>query len=171
MIPSVFHPYHFEELRELMEKLCSCSYPNTVDPELQEQYVKEFLLLALLDAAKAKRTDKNDSATNRHIKNACAFISKNFTKDISVKDIAHHLHITDNHLIKLFKKELCQTPNQYILELRLIYARYLILHSDETVQEIAYCSGFNTPSYFTKQFLKRFGILPSDLRKSKDYIF
>ena len=170
-IPSVFHPYHFEELRELMEKLCACSYPNTVDIELQGQYIKEFLLLALLDAAKSRRTDKNDSLSNRHIKSACDFISKNFTKDISVKDIAHHLHITDNHLIKLFKKELNQTPNQYILELRLIHARYLILHSDETVQEIAYCSGFNVPSYFTKQFLRRFGVLPSELRKNKERIF
>ena len=94
-------------------------------------------------------------------------ISKNYTKDISVKSIAAHLHITENHLIKLFKKKLNQTPNQYILELRLIYARYLILHSDESIQQIAYSCGFNTPSYFTKRFSQRYGMLPNELVKGK----
>ena len=170
MLPPVFHPYHFEELRELMEKLAECSFPNAVDPELQEQYVKEFILLALLDAAKDKRPEKNATAVNRHIKLACDFISKNFTKNISVKDISDHLHITENHLIKLFKNELNQTPNRYILELKLIHARYLILHGDGTLQQIAFACGFNTPSYFAKRFYDRFGVLPNELRKNKNCI-
>ncbi|MBQ7293620.1 MAG: helix-turn-helix transcriptional regulator [Clostridia bacterium] len=165
-IPSVFRPYHFEELRELMEKLSECSYPGTVFPERQKQYIKEFILLVLLDAARSVRPDEN-TETNRHVKSACDYISKNYTKDISVKSIAAHLHVTENHLIKLFKKNLNRTPNQYILELRLIYARYLLLHSDESIQQIAYSCGFNTPSYFTKRFAERFGVLPNRLAKDK----
>lgn len=167
ILPSVFHPYHFEELRELMEKLSECSYPGVVDPELQKQYIKEFILLVLLDAARSERVVQNYTEENHHVKNACDYISKNFTKDITVKNIAAHLHITENHLIKLFKKKLNQTPNRYILELRLIYARYLLLHSDESVQQVAYSCGFNTPSYFTKRFVQRFGIKPNQLVKDK----
>ena len=164
MIPSVFRPQHFEELRELMERLAECSYPRAVDKERQRQYIKEFILLVLADAARAERAE-SERATNRHVKNACDYISKNFTKDITVKSIADHLHITENHLIKLFRKELKQTPNRYILELRLIYARYLLLHSDESVQKIAYSCGFNTPSYFSKRFEERFGVLPNRMMK------
>ena len=166
-VPSVFCPYHFEELRELMEKLSECSYPNVVDSARQRQYIKEFILLVLLDAARFQRTDENSNDENCHVKKACNYISGNFTKDITVKSIAAHLHITENHLIKLFKKELDQTPNRYILELRLVYARYLLLHSDEPIQRIAYSCGFNTPSYFTKRFLQRFGMLPIRLMKDK----
>lgn len=166
-IPSVFRPYHFDELRELMERLSECSYPSTVDLAQQKQYIKEFILLVLLDAARSARTDEKGTEANNHVKNACDYISKNYTKDITVKSIAAHLHVTENHLIKLFKKELNRTPNQYILELRLIYARYLLLHSDESVQHIAYSCGFNTPSYFTKRFTQRFGILPNELIKEK----
>lgn len=166
-IPSVFCPYHFDEMRDLMEKLSACSFPNAVDPELQAQYVKEFILLVLLDAARYRRPVRSTTTANRHIKLACDFISKNFTKNISVKDISDHLHITENHLIKLFKKELNQTPNQYVSELRLIYARYLIMHSDESIQQIAFSSGFYTPSYFAKRFERRFGVLPGELRKDR----
>lgn len=166
-LPPVFRPYHFEELRELMEKLSECSYPGVVDSVRQKQYVKEFMLLVLLDAVKSQRIDESTTDENRHIKNACDYISKNFTRDITVKSIASHLHITENHLIKLFKKELNQTPNRYISELRLIYARNLLLHSDESVQQIAYSCGFNTPSYFTKRFVQRFGMLPNQVVKGK----
>lgn len=166
-LPSVFRPYHFEELRELMERLSECSYPRTVLPERQKQYIKEFILLVLLDAARTARAEEKGTGANNHVKNACDYISQNYTKDITVKSIAAHLHVTENHLIKLFKKNLNQTPNQYILELRLIYARYLLLHSDESVHHIAYLCGFNTPSYFTKRFSQRFGILPNELIKHK----
>ena len=169
-IPPVFRPHHFDELKELLERLSSCSYPNAADKKRQEQYIREFLLLVLYDAARHSRSEETDNRSGGHVKNACDYISKNFKKEIGVKSIADYLHITENHLIKLFKRELGQTPNQYILELRLIHARYLLLNGDESVQEIAYLSGFNTPSYFTKRFYARFGVLPGELRKNKNFI-
>ena len=168
MIPSVFHPYHFDELKALMEKLASCSYPSVTDKNLQNQYIKEFILLTLCDAARHNRGETENNSTNQHIKSACNFISKHFTENISVRDIATHLHLTENYLIKRFKKELGETPGQYVLKLRLIHSRYLILHSEQTLQEIAFACGFNTPSYFSKRFYAYFGILPGELRKNKD---
>ena len=41
-IPAVFPPFHFEELKELLEKLSRCSYPGVVDLNKQQQYIKEF---------------------------------------------------------------------------------------------------------------------------------
>ena len=169
-IPPVFRPHHFDELRELLERLSSCSYPNVADRKSQDQYVREFLLLVLYDAARYGRSEEVDSRSGGHVKKACDYISKNYTKEIGVQSIADHLHITENHLIKLFRRELGQTPNRYILELRLIHARYLLLNGDESVQKIAYLSGFNTPSYFTKRFYARFGVLPNELRKNKNCI-
>ena len=167
MIPSVFHPYHFDELKALMEKLASCSYPSVSDKNLQNQYIKEFILLTLCDAARHNRGETENNSINQHDKNACNYISMHFTENISVRDIAAHLHLTENYLIKRFKKELGETPNQYVLKLRLIHSRYLILHSEQTLQEIAFACGFNTPSYFSKRFYAYFGILPGELRKSK----
>ncbi len=55
------------------------------------------------------------------------------------------------------------TPNQYIQELRLSKAK-AILESGEvkTVKEVAYAVGMNQPSYFTKLFKERYGVLPSN---------
>ena len=54
------------------------------------------------------------------------------------------------------------TPNQYIQELRLTKAKAILDKGDvKTVKEVAHSVGINRPSYFSKLFKERFGILPS----------
>ncbi len=54
------------------------------------------------------------------------------------------------------------TPNQYIQELRLNKAKTLLEEGDvRTVKEVAYSVGIKRPSYFSKLYKERFGILPS----------
>lgn len=55
------------------------------------------------------------------------------------------------------------SPNVFIREFRLKKALKLISKQTGNVTEIAYETGFNSPSYFSKCFQKRFGILPSFL--------
>ncbi len=165
-LPTVFCPYHFDELKVLMQKLSKCSYPNAVDLKAQEQYIKEFLLLALYDANKFNNYKNPPSTLNEHVRTACNFIAENFRKNITVKEIADRLHVTENHLIKLFKREINQTPMQYLLELKLVYARNLLMQSDHSVKEVSFMCGFNTPSYFSKRFFERFGVLPNQLKQN-----
>lgn len=54
------------------------------------------------------------------------------------------------------------SPNEFIREYRLNQALKLIEKKNGNITEIAFESGFSSPSYFSKCFQKRFGILPSD---------
>jgi len=58
------------------------------------------------------------------------------------------------------------SPNNLIREIRLKNALKLIEIQKGSISEIAYESGFNNPSYFSKCFNKKFGILPSDYANS-----
>lgn len=57
-------------------------------------------------------------------------------------------------------------PNKLLSELRLIYAVRALKKGGKTVSEIAYDSGFNSPTYFTRVFRKRYNILPTFIGKS-----
>lgn len=57
-------------------------------------------------------------------------------------------------------------PNKLLSELRLVYAVRALKKTDKTVSEVAYDSGFNSPTYFTRVFRKRFAMLPSTMAKS-----
>ena len=53
------------------------------------------------------------------------------------------------------------TPKEYIKEQRMRIALRQIRSGSGSISEIAYQLGFNSPSYFTKSFAKRFGSVPS----------
>jgi AraC-like DNA-binding protein len=168
-IPPVFRPQHFEEIKELMEELSKCSYPNIPDCTRQARLIKELLLLILYDANKYNRKLENTpSNINPYVKKACEYIAENFDKNIDLDNLSDFVYLNKNYLIKLFNKELGQSPKQYLLEMRLLHARKLLLETNQSIQEIAFSCGFNTPSYFSKKFKNQYGVLPAAVRK-KDF--
>ena len=54
-----------------------------------------------------------------------------------------------------------QSPNTFIKHYRLRCALPLLTKSKENISGIAYETGFNSPAYFSKCFLQRYGMLPS----------
>jgi transcriptional regulator GlxA family with amidase domain len=65
-----------------------------------------------------------------------------------------------------FKKYFDDTPAHYIRNKRLKKAADLLRHSSLTVSEISFQIGYEDPSYFSRLFLQKFNILPSDYRKN-----
>ncbi|MBO3100027.1 nickel-binding protein [Gelidibacter pelagius] len=57
-------------------------------------------------------------------------------------------------------------PNRLLSELRLIHAIRALKEGGKTVSEVAYDSGFNSPTYFTRVFRNRFQVLPTLIAKS-----
>ena len=161
----MFFPFHQKELRSLYETLFRCSPPNIVDTELQRLCIKEFLFLVLADAYRENRRREADSEVNPYVKAACTLINERYAESLSVKEIAHSLSLDENYLIRLFKRELGVTPRGYLEEIRLLRARQLLLQTNQSVQDVAYQCGFNTPSYFISRFQKRFGERPRRYRE------
>ncbi len=82
--------------------------------------------------------------------------------DFCLDDMAGLLNMSRSSLNRKIKGVLNITPNDYIRLERLKKAAMLLKEGECKVNEICYMVGFNTPSYFTKCFLKQFGTLPKD---------
>ncbi len=165
-IPTVFTPTHQAELLELYEKLALCSYPNVVDSDLQRVYVSELLFLILADSYSSLRQELEENSTGKsYVRRACNYINQHYCEELSVELIAEYLSINKNYFIKLFKKEMNTTPNQYIIEVRLLRAASMLMQTDYTIYQISSSCGFNTTSYFIKIFKKHFGKTPNEYRQ------
>ena len=57
------------------------------------------------------------------------------------------------------------TPNQYVTDQRLEYARELLMETDASVMQIARQCGFEDVFYFSRCFKKRFHLSPREYRK------
>lgn len=70
----------------------------------------------------------------------------------------------ETRLIQLFRAETNQTPQQYLLTLRLQRSRVLLIQTDDPIQSIANRCGFSDPLYFSRLFSRRYGQPPRQFR-------
>ncbi|MBE6778857.1 MAG: helix-turn-helix domain-containing protein [Ruminococcaceae bacterium] len=164
-VPPVFVPTHQDDLITLYKAMCACSYPNVIDEGKQETLIAEFLCLLLADACRYHReAAQNPPGKPNYARQAREYINRHYAEDISVSRLAEHLSINQNYLIKLFKQDTATTPNQYLLNTRLFYAKLMLTQTNQSISAVAAECGFNTPSYFIKCFRRAYGVSPLTYR-------
>lgn len=82
--------------------------------------------------------------------------------EFSMEDMADALKMSRSSFYRKIKGVLDLSPNEYLRLERLKQAAQLLKEAKSRVNEICYTVGFNSPSYFSKCFLKQFGVLPKD---------
>ncbi len=76
------------------------------------------------------------------------------------------MSMSRTQLFRRLKSLVRQAPAIYIKTIRLQKAKEMLETADLTVSEIAFKTGFQTVSHFTKVFKKQYGVPPSVLRRS-----
>ncbi len=94
-----------------------------------------------------------------------ALMEANLEEPLELDEIARHTGVSTRQVERLFHNYLHRTPSQYYLELRLTRARYLLLHGEAQVRDIALACGFVSPAHFSKCYSKFFGVPPSSERR------
>ena len=86
--------------------------------------------------------------------------------DISVEDLAADMNLSRVQLYRKVKAITGSSPVELLRTARLSRGYQLLLTSDLSISEVAYQVGFTAPSYFTKCFKEKFGMLPGDVKSS-----
>lgn len=86
--------------------------------------------------------------------------------EVSLEDAAKHLNLSRRTLQRKLRQESCSHRN-LVEQTRRDLSRYLLLHTDATVTEVAYALGFSEPSAFHHAFQKWHETQPSAYRRIK----
>lgn len=86
--------------------------------------------------------------------------------DFSVGALCHECHICQPQLYRKLTALSGLSPIHFIHSIRLQKAKELLRQTDLTIAEVAYETGFNSPAYFTRLYVKTFGMTPSEYRKN-----
>ncbi len=149
-----------------------------VDDYLTKPFVQEELLTRienLLKNAEVRQSEKIHTPTETATENTevidkewlnkleTAVLERLDKIDFSIDDIAEELQISRRQMHRRLKTYIGQTPNQYIKTLRLTKARTLLEEGAyPSVREVSFAVGFRDVKYFSAQFKKAFGRLPSE---------
>lgn len=103
-----------------------------------------------------------------HIRRITDYILDNFTRDLTIQEIADHVGLNRDYISKIFKKKTGMTIQGRISDARFTEAiRYL--YAGYPVKEAANLSGFKDVSNFSKQFKKLHGISPKHWRRYEEF--
>jgi len=94
------------------------------------------------------------------------FIERNFNKGITNMDLANIANMAVNSFSRLFRKSTGISVQQYILKTKIEAACNLMHHSNKTIDEIAYESGFFDRHHFSKIFKRTMKVNPAYYMKN-----
>jgi AraC-like DNA-binding protein len=114
---------------------------------------------SLLNFESSQFCDNRISVVLKHIKEHLT--EKNITVD-SLADIAC---MSTSHFYKQFKNTLGISPVDYINSERIKFSKQL-MQTNDRINDIAFKAGFNSVSYFNRQFKKQELITPSHYKKA-----
>ncbi|KKI89299.1 hypothetical protein WQ54_25780 [Bacillus sp. SA1-12] len=143
----------------LMEKCSEIEVCESLNDLRQHLMNKIDECHQLLSGQKSKPYSENEL-----LDKALHYIHEHYTQDLTLQNVADHIHISRNYFSILFKRYLEQNFIDYVIDLRIKRAKELLLHTTLKVYEVAGKSGFNDVKYFSKLFKKVTGLSPGDFR-------
>lgn len=137
------------------------------DTEFQTRNLLGEIWLLLLEELKQAHAESSPTRNQDRILTMLAFIHGNYAEKITLEDIADAAAVSTRECLRCFRASIRQSPMEYLIDYRIRAARKLLESTDLPVTEVALRCGFNSPSYFTKQFHRICGVTPNACRKAK----
>lgn len=103
----------------------------------------------------------------RRLDRVLEYIAANLSQSLSLMELAAIAGMSAYHFARLFKLSTGLTPHQYVLTQRMERAKHLLLRGQCNVTDVAFESGFNDLSYFSRMFRKATGISPARYRGNR----
>jgi AraC-like DNA-binding protein/anti-sigma regulatory factor (Ser/Thr protein kinase) len=105
-----------------------------------------------------------EQASEQLVKKTQDYIADHFAKEITREEIADALGVSASYVSRIFRRHTGMALWDYVNGFRIARARELLEHSDMTITEIAFATGFNEPAYFSRMFRKVTGKPPKQFR-------
>ncbi len=181
-----FKKPELERVSQLLSKSKSGIY-FTADNKLYEQKMTQLLqepnhfrrmilVLELLDRLSLSKsyktlhkqktkTDLSDNEQQR-INTVMAYIIDHFKTGVTLHKAAEVISMTPQSFCKYFKKNTRKTFMEAVTDYRVDYAAQQLVHTDGSISQIGFDSGFNDISNFHKTFKMRMEVSPLQYRNA-----
>lgn len=154
----------FEGTVSMANRLCFIGKSNIVMTSEVYHLFNTENLNAPFDKAKIYALPASEEG---FLTDAIDFIEKEWDNpELKVEDFDQALGMSKTQVYRKFMYLTGKSPNSFLKEYRLNRALEIINKNIYTISEIAYETGFNSQSYFSKCFRRRFELLPSDYIKT-----
>ena len=97
--------------------------------------------------------------------NFAKYVEQHYLKRRQVKVYADMLGVTANHLVETVRQTTGMTPGRILSDRLMLEAKRLLVHTQQSLSEIAYHLAFSDPSQFGRWFKNTGGLSPGKFRQ------
>lgn len=139
-------PFTVEELNTCLRAISPASHSGDGHPDNRLSHV---------------HAEKEDQV----IQEVKEYLKDSMYQNITLKEIAERMHFNYSYLVQKFKFHEKMTFNEYLLQQRMEKAKFLLVHTDMKIYEIADMVGYNDMDWFYKKFKSYAGVSANMFRK------
>lgn len=149
-----------ETRKRVAEKMVNCTNWKNAQKIIELLDILNDMQEHPKDIVTLSNSRYTESALNKHshrMNRVFMHISENYDRVITLLEIAEIANMNPSSFCRYFKQLTGKSFSTYLNEIRINYGCKLLVNEDYSITEIAYRCGFNSPSYFNKQFKKIIG--------------
>ncbi|MDR1398416.1 MAG: response regulator [Treponema sp.] len=141
-----------------------------IEPDSASESAREATTPADSGRSNGDMSDGKQTAAEQtyhsYIEDALVWISKHFTEDISMMQVANHVSVNYTYFSGKFKEHTGLHFSEYLKRLRINNAMRLLSVGNYRVYEAARKSGYHDVKYFFKHFKEVTGLTPGEFSRS-----
>lgn len=127
-----------------------------------------YLCRNYVDQALPERDSNKRKKVLDRLNTVLCFIEEHYSQHITVSQLAGIACLSEDRFGHLFREGVGVSPLQYINDLRLKKAMYLLSTNEYTVTDVAEAVGFRDYNHFGRLFRKRYGCTPSQAARKTE---
>lgn len=138
---------------------------SDVDQLVVRSRVLTILMLMLRETAGRMEADSDGGPVSRHqrlMQQAKIHVEQNYSRAVTLDDIAAALRVSPYHLCHVFRAESEFSLFAYLTQVRMDKARVLLREGKLSIKEIARSVGYDSQNYFARAFRKTVGWTPRE---------
>lgn len=100
---------------------------------------------------------------------AVEYMEKNFSYDVTNRQLADMCHFNEEYFRKLFKKTYGISPKQYIINIRITKAKQLLKEGVLKIGSVSEMCGFSNQYHFCRFFKQKTGMTPTQYMNENNF--
>ena len=124
-----------------------------------------YLMVRDYRETEAAQEEIQDSRRLDALSKITTYMREHYTEELKLSEMANLFGYSDAYLSRMFKKYAKINFKAYLQEIRMSYAYRELSNTEKTISQIALDNGFASSRAFSREFQKKYGDLPSELRQ------
>jgi AraC family transcriptional regulator len=135
--------------------------------QLREAMVRR--IISVYTVGKNGVRSRSETLTPATTRTVVDYIDASLSHDLRLTDLSKVAGFSRAHFARSFQQVIGMSPHMYVQQRRLIRAMDLLREGPHTANEIASLTGFADAAHLARVFRLKFGISPSQVRRSSRY--